>query len=130
MGAVMEKLFVPVGQQIIDLPADLHCQNSTYPMYFVPENPYGVWQLIFLGGVYAYILFNASNLISDGELTACSTTRSERCLHCAARPRPPASLKLGLEIHRAHRIDAVSGRVSAAPERSQTASLLSQGANC
>ncbi len=32
----------------------------------LPQNGYGLIQLLFLGGVYGYILTYASNLISDG----------------------------------------------------------------
>ena len=32
----------------------------------LPADGYGFFQLLTLGGVYGYILFNASNLISDG----------------------------------------------------------------
>jgi hypothetical protein len=32
----------------------------------LPNNFYGFFQLLSLGGVYGYILFYASNLISDG----------------------------------------------------------------
>ena len=32
----------------------------------LPDDGYGLVQLISLGGVYGYILFNASNMISDG----------------------------------------------------------------
>ena len=32
----------------------------------LPDNFYGVFQLFSLGGIYGYILFYASNMISDG----------------------------------------------------------------
>jgi hypothetical protein len=32
----------------------------------LPTDSYGLFQLLSLGFVYGYILFNASNLISDG----------------------------------------------------------------
>lgn len=35
-------------------------------VYDVPDNGFGFFQLLFLGAVYAYILFTAANLISSG----------------------------------------------------------------
>jgi hypothetical protein len=32
----------------------------------LPQDGYGLIQVLFLGAVYGYVLFNASNMISDG----------------------------------------------------------------
>lgn len=62
----MGKLFVEVGSVTVDIPQDIGNATS-FDYYFVTNDGYGFFQLLFLGAVYAYILFNASNLISDGE---------------------------------------------------------------
>ena len=80
MGTVMGKLFVEVSSYKLPIPATCNltqhddgkwtisadCAMNGTTAYDVPDDGYGFFQLIFLGLVYAYILFVCSNLISDG----------------------------------------------------------------
>ena len=62
----MGKLFVDVGTVTMEIPAGLPANATSFETYYVPDNGYGWFQLLFLGACYAYILFMASNMISDG----------------------------------------------------------------
>ena len=66
MGDTLGKLFVDVGQVVIEIPQDLPHNATSFEGYYVPDDGYGWFQLLFLGMAYAYILFLASNMISDG----------------------------------------------------------------
>ena len=46
--------------------AAMSLSNFFIDVSTLPADGYGFFQLLTLGGVYGYILFNASNLISDG----------------------------------------------------------------
>ena len=46
--------------------AAMSLSNLFIDVSTLPADGYGFFQLLTLGGVYGYILFNASNLISDG----------------------------------------------------------------
>lgn len=74
MGTSLGKLFVAVSVQSVhhDCPTGEIVQgvnqSQAFDQYFVPDNGFGFFQLLFLGAVYAYILFQSSNMISEGDL--------------------------------------------------------------